>query len=349
MRMTVTTLSDRLRSEADAWVFLEELRWPNGPKCPTCHGQAVYLIVPKNGCSRRTVSGSMSERRTWNCRQCRKAGRKPQFSATTGTMMHGTRIPIRTWVMVFFEMAASKNGVAALEIERKYGLCPRSAWFLMHRIRETMKSDALMTTMRGTVVADETFIGGDPKRMNAKTRARLDSLRMKPGTGLRFAESARTPVLSLIDATTGEVRSRIIPDVTGATLRKVISEHVNMAGSELWTDEGSWYVALGREFTRHATVNHKAKQYVRNGASTNKLENFFSQLKRSIDGTHHHVSREHLARYLAEFDYRFTTRELSDGERMAEMVRRAEGRRLTYKRTRANAWLSPLGHARACL
>ena len=95
MRLTVTALSDRLRSEADAWEFLEELRWPSGVVCPTCHGSNVYLVVPKNGCSRRTVSGSMSERRTWNCRECRRTGRSPQFSATTGTMMHKNRIPLR--------------------------------------------------------------------------------------------------------------------------------------------------------------------------------------------------------------------------------------------------------------
>jgi transposase-like protein len=279
----------------------------------------------------------MSERRTWNCRPCRR-----QFSATAGTMMHGTRIPIRTWVMVFFEMASSKNGVSACEIERKYGMCPRSAWFLMHRIRESMKSDALIATMRGTIVADETWIGGNPMRMNRKTRARLDARRMTPerrnapGSGKGLIETAKTPVLSLINAGTGEIRSRVVPRVTGANLRKVISEHVDMAGSVLWTDEANFYDQIGREFIRHATVNHHDRVYVGDdGQGTNKLENFFSQLKRSLDGTHHRVSKEHLPRYLAEFDYRHSTRELSDSERMAEMVKRGEGRRLTYKRVKA--------------
>jgi transposase-like protein len=326
MRTTVSELFDRLRTEADAWEFLEELRWPNGPKCPACHGSDVYLIQPKNGVSRRTVSGSMSQRRTWNCRPCRK-----QFSATTGTMMHGTRLPIRTWVLVIFEMCASKNGVAAGEIERKYGLCSRSAWFLMHRIREAMKDDGLIATMRGTIVADETFIGGDPTKMNRPTRRRW----IASHDGNPFIHTTKTPVLSLINAETGEVRSRVVPRVNGANLRKVMSEHVDMAGSILWTDEGNWYRQLGQEFIRHATVNHSDDQYVGpDGEGTNKLENFFSQLKRSIDGTHHHVSVEHLPRYLGEFDYRFTTRKMSDGERMADLVGRAEGRRLTYKRTK---------------
>lgn len=330
MGTTVTALADRLRTEADAWEFLEELRWPDGVVCPTCHGTDVYLIVPKNGTSRRTVSGSMSQRRTWNCRPCRR-----QFSATTGTMMHGTRVPIRTWVMCIFEMCASKNGVAAAEIERKYGVCSRTAWFLMHRIREAMKSDGLVGSMRGTIVADETFIGGDPGRMNKATRRRWEEKRDTPWTG-RSGTTDKTAVLSIINADTGEVRSAVVPRVNGQNLRKVMAEHVDMAGSVLWTDEGGWYGPIGREFIAHNTVNHSEDEYVdfATGATTNKAENFFSQLKRSIDGTHHHVSVEHLPRYLAEFDYRFSTCKRSVDYRMARLVEQGEGRRLTYKRVK---------------
>lgn len=330
MRTTVTALADRLRSGADAWAFLEELRWPNGPSCPRCDGSDVYLIVPKNGVSRRTSSGSMSERRTWQCRPCRR-----QFSATTGTMMHGSKVPMRTWVLVIFEMCASRNGVAAAEIERKYGLCSRTAWFLMHRIREAMRSDGLVSSMRGTIVADETYIGGETRRMNSARLAKLHRRRDTPWSNYG-PHSDKTPVLSLIDAETGEVRSRVIPRVDGSNLRKAIAEQVDMAGSVLWTDESKSYNVVGREFAAHHSVNHQARRWVGvGGASTNKLENFFSQLKRSIDGTYHHVSVEHLNRYLAEFDYRFTTLDKSDGERMADLVGRSEGRRITYKRVTA--------------
>lgn len=330
MRTTVIALAERLRTEADAWEFLEELRWPNGVICPKCHGSDVYLVVPRNGTSRRTSSGSMSERRTWNCRPCRR-----QFSATTGTMMHGTKIPLRTWVLVIFEMCASKNGVAGREIERKYGLCSRSAWFLMHRIREAMKSDALIGSMRGTIVADEAFIGPDPKKMNKTTRAKWEARRNDPHSGFE-GWGDKTPVLSLINATTGEVRSAVLPRVDGSNLRKAIAERVDMAGSVLWTDESLSYGPVAAEFIDHLTVNHSADEYVGpRGQSTNKAENFFSQLKRSLTGTHHRVSIEHLPRYLAEFDYRYTTKGLSDGARMAALVGNAEGRRLTYKRVKA--------------
>ncbi|HZU79535.1 MAG TPA: IS1595 family transposase [Acidimicrobiales bacterium] len=320
MRTTVTALADKLQTEADAWEFLEGLRWPNGPACPRCQGTDVYLIVPKNGVSRRTSSGSMSERRAWQCRPCRR-----QFTATTGTMMHGTKIPLRTWVLVIFEMCASKNGVAAREIERKYGLCARSAWFLMHRIREAMRNDALVGAMRGTIQMDETWVGGDPKNWHQQGRKRYSG---------EYRKTKKAIVFSLINADTGEVRSRVVPNVTGHVLRKALAEQVDMANSVLYTDAALRYRGIGQEFIAHEWVDHEAREYARGGVTVNRAEGYFSQLKRSIDGTHHHVSREHLARYLAEFDYRYTTKHLTDGDRMAALVERGEGRRLTYKRVR---------------
>jgi transposase-like protein len=278
----------------------------------------------------------MSERRVWRCHGCRK-----QFSVLTGTPLHGTKVPVRVWVFCIFEMCSSKNGVAAREIERKYGVCPRTAWFLMHRIREMMTGSGPFDTMRGTIVADETWIGGTPARMNAKTRRRHDGQMSEPQPitpgGRPNMHTAKTPVLSFINAKTGEVRSAVIPDVTGVTLRKAIAEQVDIGGSSLWTDEGVWYNQLGREFRSHSTVNHAADEYLnrRTGATTNAAENFFSQLKRSLDGTHHHVSKVHLSRYLAEFDYRYTHRKISDTSRMEMLVGATPMRRLTYKRVRA--------------
>ena len=127
--------------------------------------------------------------------------------------------------------------------------------------------------------------------------------------------------------------------MTGATLRKVIAEHVDMGNSTLYTDESKNYVVLGREFAAHKTVNHSEDEYVRYEAddvvTSNQAENFFSQLKRSIDGTHHHVSREHLDRYLAEFDFRYSSRKMSDTARMDKLMGQVGGKRLTYKRVTA--------------
>jgi transposase-like protein len=136
---SIPALMAQVPTEADAYKLLERFRWEDGVVCPHCGSVAEhYFLRPKNGTSRATRTGSRSQRRVWKCRDCRK-----QFSVLTGTIFHGTKIPVRTWLMVVFEMCASKNGVAAREIERKYDLTPKSAWFMTHRIREAMKREPL--------------------------------------------------------------------------------------------------------------------------------------------------------------------------------------------------------------
>jgi transposase-like protein len=232
--------------------------------------------------------------------------------------MHGSRASLRIWLFVIFEMAANKNGIAAFEIQRKYGIANRTAWFMCHRVREAMvKTNP--TKMLGVVVSDETWIGGDPQKRHANRR------------GGKRGLTDKTPVVSLINAETGEVRSQVVADVSGKTLRKVIRENVEMAHSTLHTDSWSPYRAIGKEMAGHDAVNHHIGEYVRAGVSTNKAENYFSQLKRSIDGTHHHVSVEHLPRYLAEFDFRYSTRKDTDTERMHQLVGQMAGHRVVYK------------------
>ncbi len=139
------------------------------------------------------------------------------------------------------------------------------------------------------------------------------------------------PVLSLVNKETGEVRSHVVADVNGNTLRKFMSEHVDMAGSVLRTDGGLQYRQMGAEFISHAHVDHSSHEYVRGDVTTNHAEGYFSQLKRSIDGTHHHISRTHLPRYLAEFDFRYTTRKDTDTARLQLLMTQVGGRRLSYK------------------
>ena len=329
-RMTITVLADRLETEADAYEYLEELRWPTGPSCAHCGSRSVRFMVPKNGHSRLTSGGmTRSGRRVWQCRDCRE-----QFSVLTGTPMHGTKVSVRIWVFAIFEMCSSKNGVSAREIERKYGLCLRSAWFMMHRIREMRRGETLRSPMAGTILADETFIGGKWPNKHVSERQAVRPFR--PG---QDDPQGKTPVLSLINARTGEVRSAVIRDVTGATLRKEIADQVDMGRSYLQTDEWRGYLHVGREFLSHESVDHSADEYVRRGrygkVTTNRAEGFFGQLKRSIDGTHHKVSKVHLPRYLAEFDYRYSTCKRSDTERIEMLVGSMPQRRLTYKRITA--------------
>ena len=237
--------------------------------------------------------------------------------------MHGTHIPIRTWVLVLFEMVSDKNGLAAREVERKYGMTPRSAWHLTQRIREAMARGGIVETLTGTVQADELFHGGKPQNRHASDP--------RP----RGAQTEKSIVFTIVHPESGEARSRVIPNVTAVTLRKALEEHVDPSRSTLHTDQfmGYWTAAWG--FESHQSVNHAQGEYVRYTKSgkvtTNNVEGYFSQLARSIDGTHHAVSREHLERYLAEFDFRYSTRKISDADRLAMLVGRIGGKRLEYR------------------
>jgi hypothetical protein len=230
----------------------------------------------------------------------------------TNTIFHGTKVPIQDWLQVMVLMAASRNGIAAREVERLIGVTAETAWFMMHRLREAMRRESILAPFEGVVIADETFIGGSERNRH---RTQDEPVRVVPGSNWHNY-GGKTPVLSLIDAKTGEVRSKVVPDVTGATLRKAIADQATLSRTELHTDDSTAYRSIASDFAAHKTVNHSEDEYVRyeNGRciTTNAAEGYFSQLKRSLDGTHHHVSREHLQRYLDEFDFRYSTRKLSD-------------------------------------
>lgn len=321
-KVTMSSLTKTLRTEADAYRFLESKRWPNGPVCPHCGViGGHYFLKPRQNLTtaegveaRRTRTGSVTGRRLWKCKDCRK-----QFSVTTKTVMHGSKVDLRIWVLVIFEMCANRNGIAAREIERRYGVASRTAWHMTQRIRAAMDQN-LSGPFRGVVVADETWIGGDPKNRHAKDRV-----------GSKQGKTDKTPVFSLVNARTGEVRSAVVPDVSRKNLREVMVQEMVMGDVVLHTDGAPVYAAMDGELAGHESVDHRAGEYVRGDVSTNIAENFFSQLKRSIDGTHHHVSREHLHRYLAEFDFRHSTHHETDTWRMGLLLGMLGGKRLTYK------------------
>jgi transposase-like protein len=317
MKTTVMTLAKQIKTEADAYSYMESLRWPDGPICPHCGSvEKHYFLKPREGNARKTRTGSLTERRVWKCKTCRK-----QFSVTTGTVFHGSKVPLHTWLMVVFEMCANKNGIAAREIARKYGVAPKTAWFMTHRLREAMKSKAPQALLSGTIISDETWVGGDPENRHGH----------RANKGVQ-GKTEKTPVVTLIDTSTREARSRAIPTVTGRTLRDLIAESVDMPHTILHTDASNRYNIVARELAGRLIVNHRQGEYVSaEGVSTNIAETYFSQLKRSLDGTHHHVSRAHLQRYVTEFDFRFSTCHLDDTERMEKLMRQVGGRRLAYQ------------------
>jgi transposase-like protein len=238
-----------------------------------------------------------------------------------GTIFGDSKIQLSKWIKGIYEMCADKNGVSSLELARKLEITKKSAWFMAHRIREAIASTS-SDKLSGIIEADETYIGGKAKNMHQEKREREIQGRSTAG---------KIPVFSIAKRG-GEVRSQILEEVNSKTVRQPLKDNVDTQ-STLNTDTLPVYNAVGKEFAKHETVDHGAGEYVRGKAHINTAEGYFSQLKRSIDGTHHHVSGKHLDRYLAEFDFRYTTRKEEDGQRTEEAIKRTMGKRLTYKMT----------------
>jgi transposase-like protein len=257
VKLTLAELRKRVQDEHDAYVMLETLRWgADGERltCPHCGNGKAYFLNPKGGArgtGKPKADGkrTQSVRRVWKCASCRK-----QFSVLTGTIFHGTKVSIADWLTVMVLMCSAKNGISAREVERLIGVTPETAWFMLHRLREAMKREPLVGMMSGTIVADEAYIGG--RDSNKHRQGTYGEAKYKGGKGR--PASSKTPIVSLVNTDTGEVRSQVVADVTGATLRKVISEQVEMETSILHTDGNQPYVAIGEEFYDHQSVDHGA-------------------------------------------------------------------------------------------
>lgn len=324
--LNLAKLPKYLSDEAEAWALLESLRWPDHePVCPHCGTKdaAHYLLKARHG-TRETRMGNISYRRIWKCRnaKCRR-----QFSVLVGTIFESSKVPVSKWLLALWLTGAGKNGVSALELQRHLGVAYQTAWFMSHRLREAMTREPVASLLSGTVVADETFVGGLPKNKHQQGRASRLPSGAGSKTGPRYD---KTPVLALIEKG-GRARTRVVANVTGATLRQAIATDVDMPNTTLHTDGHMGYRTFAHEFAAHEYVDHSSHEYVRGDVSTNEAESFFAQFKRSLDGTFHNVSREHLHRYATEFEFRWNTRKVTDAKRVQTLIDGANGKRLTYK------------------
>lgn len=282
-----------------ARTHLEAIRWPNGAVCPRCNGNNVLKLQGKS-----TRPG------VYKCRDCRKNKVSPQFTVTVGTVFEDSHIPLNKWIGAFYLMCSSKKGVSANQLHRCLGVTYKSAWFMAHRVRFAMKTlPPFKTKLKGIVEVDETYIGGRQRK---------------------YEENNKFAVVALVERG-GDVRTKCIDNVTAKTLRENILRQVDTS-SILMTDQMHAYKKIGRLFKEHHAVNHSAGEYVRGNAYSNTAESFFALLKRGVYGTFHHVSGKHLFRYCDEFSFRWNNRKNTDGETTDIALKKAEGKRLSYRK-----------------
>jgi transposase-like protein len=295
-------------NELAAVEFFEKQRWGATPCCVHCGSVAVYKMTDAK-------TGERNARFLWRCRDCRK-----QYTVRIGTVYEETRLPLRHWAYAFWRASTSKKGVAALEIKRHCQIGYKAALFLMNRIRFAMAPDIeTAPKLAGVVECDEVYVGGKPRA----------------GTGPHFRGKGtlKTPVFVAVERG-GQIRRRIMPNVTGKNVKNAIREMVDTT-AQIHTDDNSVYKGLAKEFAAHETVCHSTGEYVRGDIHNNTAESSNALIKRGMMGIYHSVSKEYLHRYLWQWDFCWNNRDMNDGERMIAAIRTAEGKRLLYQSPKA--------------
>ncbi|MFL9483813.1 IS1595 family transposase [Chitinophagaceae bacterium LWZ2-11] len=283
--------------------YLEEMRWKGIPTCTSCGS------INKDHYKLK-VKGEFKG--MYKCKDC-----KQRFTVTLKTMFEGSHIPLRKWFIGMYVFSAHKKGISSHQLGRDLEMTQTSAWFMLNRIRNTYYKDQNIP-IDGAFSVDESYIGGKSKNKHLSKR-----IGNTQGRSLKD----KVPVFG-IKQVGGDVRTVVVPDTKAKTLKPIIKAMIKQ-DSIVITDEWVSYNGLSKNY-KHVVVNHQGNEYVRGGFDTNGIENFWGVLKRGLYGIYHHVSKDHLHRYLTEFEFRYNSRQLKDYERFNLSLCNVE-RKLTYK------------------
>jgi transposase-like protein len=305
-KSTISTfqLFERFPDKESARVYFESRLWPNGVVCPVCgKGQwdmgGVSRITPRKG-------------GYYRCNAC-----KEDFTVRTGTIMERSHVPLHKWLYAMYLLVTARKGISSLQLAKEIGITQKSAWFLLHRLREACGKD--LRKLRGIVEIDETYVGGKERNKHADKKLNL-------GRGA----VGKTAVLGMRERG-GRLKALPLFDTSIESIQSEIYRHVEY-GAELHTDEAPVYADMDGIFYRHESFNHGLKQYRRRNVTTNGVESAFAVMKRGIIGVYHHISPKHTGRYMDEFAFR-----LNDGNvkrhtlnRLDSFVDGMAGKRLEY-------------------
>ena len=292
---------DRVPDEATARQWFEARVWPDGRHCPRCGGV-------------ETREASATSGLPYWCPDCRRA-----FSVRTGTALERSQVPLRKWALAIYLFTTSLKGVSSMKLHRDLRVTQKTAWFMLHRIREAWGQDEA-PPFEGAVEVDETYVGGRRKFMRTSRRRELLAKFGRGGTSMTVVAGAR-------ERDSKQIHARVVTGTDRVTMRSFV-DRAATAEVSLFTDEAVVYRGMREE---HYPVNHSVGQYVDGQASVNGMESFWSMLKRSYHGTYHKISPAHLQRYVDEFAGRHNQRDLDTEAQMTRVVEGLVGRRLTYR------------------
>ena len=295
--LSLIELGDMFPDDAAAERWFTETRWPNGVHCLKCG------------------SFNIQERPTrkpqpYRCRDCRK-----DFSAKTGTLMQGSNLGFRKWVLAIYIVTIGLKGTSSMRLHRDLKITQKTAWHLAHRIRETWARETEPLFSK-PLEADETFVGG-------RERNKHSSKKLRAGRGT----VGKAIVVGAKDRDTNRVSAAVVEGTDAETLQEFVKDHAEEGATVYTDDHGSYH---GMPFD-HETVKHSVSQYVNGQAHTNGIESFWATLKRGYHGTYHHMSEKHLGRYVSEFFGRHNDRRRDTFDQMTRIVQGMVGKRLMYK------------------